>query len=278
MLAMQQDQPSQRKPQPYKLSDEPPTAPKLWGEVAAAWTVDEVIDLLAADLVVHALNCVRRFGDFHLALSGGSTPVPLYRRLMYDPNYRRLPWRRTHLWLVDDRCVDFDDDESNFKLIQELIVEHADIPLEQVHPMPVLSPTGDVEYERQLRESLGWRERGQDRLDYALMGMGSDGHTASLFPHTEPVNEVRRLVRFNRTETATPHERMTMTFPLLNAARFISVLVTGKSKAAMLQRVATGDDAVIDLPIKGLRPIEGKLKWYVDAAACGEDDSPGELE
>jgi len=240
--------------------------------VATAPTTDEVIDLVAADLVVHALNCVRRFGDFHLALSGGSAPVPLYRRLMYDPNYRRLPWRRTHLWMVDDRCVDFDDDDSNFKMIRELIVDHADIPSEQVHPMQVLSPTGDAEYERELRDTLGWRERGQDRLDYVLMGMGEDGHTASLFPHTEPVHETKRLVRFNRTETATPHERMTMTFPLLNSARLMGVLITGGKKAAMLQRVATGDDAVIDLPIKGLRPIEGELKWYLDAAACGEGE------
>src|SRR5690606_13508538 len=96
-----------------------PTAPPLPGEVATAAMTDDVIDLVAADLVMHALNCVREFGDFHLALSGGSAPVPLYRRLMYDPNYRRLPWRRTHLWMVDDRCVDFDDDDSNYKMIRD---------------------------------------------------------------------------------------------------------------------------------------------------------------
>jgi 6-phosphogluconolactonase len=256
----------------YSFDDSQPAAPALPGEVVTAPTVDDLIDLVAADLVIHAENCLREFGDFHLALSGGTAPLPLYRRLMYDPNYRRLPWRRTHLWLVDDRCVDFDSDDSNYKMIRELIVDHAGIPTEQVHPMPVLSPTGDREYEHELRDTLGWRERGQDRLDYALLGMGTDGHTASLFPHTEPLGETKRLVRFNRTETATPHERMTMTFPLLNASRFIAVLATGAKKASMIQRIATGDDSIADLPIKGIQPINGELKWYLDAAACGETE------
>src|SRR5688500_11683110 len=84
----------------YAVGEAKITAPPLPGKVIALETVDELIDRLAADLVVHAENCVRQFGDFHLALSGGSTPQPLYERLMYDPNYRRLPWRRTHLWMV----------------------------------------------------------------------------------------------------------------------------------------------------------------------------------
>ncbi len=262
-------QPERSSSDEYEFLDAPPVPPPLPGEAVTAATLDDIIDRVAADLVIHALNCVRQFGDFHLALSGGTAPQPLYRRLMYDPNYRRLPWRRTHLWLVDDRCVDGDDDDSNYKMIRELIVDHAGIPPEQVHPMPVLSPTGDKEYDKELRNTLGWRERGQDRLDYALMGMGTDGHTASLFPHTEPLDETKRLVRFNYTETATPHERMTMTFPLINAARFIAVLITGEKKAAMVRRVAVGDDPISELPIKGLQPINGELKWYLDAEACG---------
>lgn len=274
MLCMQHGRAQSEQPdRGYEFDDALPVAPALPGEVVVSDTAENLIDLVAADLVVHALNCVRQFGDFHLALSGGTAPQPLYRRLMYDPNYRRLPWRRTHLWLVDDRCVGDDDNDSNFKMIRELIVDHAGIPPEQVHPMPVLSPTGDKDYEKELRNTLGWRERGQDRLDYALMGMGTDGHTASLFPHTEPLRESKRLIRFNRTETATPHERMTMTFPLINAARFIAVLITGQKKADMVNRVATGDDPVAELPIKGLRPLNGELKWYLDAAACGEATS-----
>jgi hypothetical protein len=87
-----------------------PVAPALPGTVVVRESADELVDAVAADLFIHALNCIRTFGDFHLALSGGSTPLPLYRRLMYDPSYRDLPWTRTHLWMVDERRVPFDDE------------------------------------------------------------------------------------------------------------------------------------------------------------------------
>lgn len=257
--------------EPYGFSETKLVGPPLpgAGQVIVSEAADELLDKLAADLVVHAENCVRQFGDFHLALSGGSTPQPLYELLMYDPNCRRLPWRRTHLWMVDERCVPFDHPLCNFKMISEIIVDHADIPHEQVHPMFALSPTADVDYETQLRESLAWREKGQDRLDYVLLGVGSDGHTASLFPHTEPLHEHNRLVRFNTYAHAVPPQRLTMTFPLINSARFASVLVTGRSKAPIISRLAAGEDSVDDLPIKGVTPLNGELKWYLDAAACG---------
>lgn len=255
--------------EPYAIGEARIVAPPLPGEVLAVETVDEVIDKIAADLVVHAENCVREFGDFHLALSGGSTPQPLYERLMYDPNYRRLPWRRTHLWIVDERGVPFDDPACNFRAIDETIVEHADIPREQVHPMYAMSETGDVDYERELRETLAWREKGQDRLDFVLLGMGPDGHTASLFPHTEPLSERGRLVRFNMARNATPAQRLTMTYPILNSARFVAIMVTGHAKAATLQRVCEVDTDRDELPIKGVEPSSGELKWYLDAEACG---------
>ena len=256
--------------EPYALGSPAIVAPSLPGEVIALETADELIDRLAADMVVHAENCVRQFGDFHLALSGGGTPQPLYERLMYDPNCRRLPWRRTHLWMVDERCVPFDDPASNFRAIDETIVDHADIPREQVHPIFATSETADVQYEKDLRETLAWREKGQDRLDFVLLGMGADGHTASLFPHSEALDERERLVRLNSaTAGITPAPRVTMTYPILNSARFVAVMVTGKSKAAMLKHVA--DDRAADyhdLPIKGIDPTSGELRWYLDGEAC----------
>jgi 6-phosphogluconolactonase len=256
------------RPVPYETAHKAIIPPRLPGEVSASESLDDVIDLLAADLVIHAENCVRQFGDFHLALSGGKTPQPLYERLMYDPNYRRLPWRRTHLWIVDERCVPFDDPHSNFGMINETIVDHSDIPRNQVHPMHATSPTADVEYEQELRETLAWREKGQDRLDYVLLGVGDDGHTASLFPHTEPLYEQRRLIRFNIAANARPKERITMTFPLLNSARFIGIMVIGAAKTAVLNRIAAGG-LLDELPVLGISPLNGQLKWYLDAAACG---------
>jgi len=254
--------------QPYGLSETHPPAPPLPGEVSIGETVDDVIDKLAAELVIHAENCVREFGDFQLALSGGSTPQPLYERLMYDPNYRRLPWRRTHLWIVDERCVSFESPQCNFRMIDEIIVNHSDIPREQVHPMFAMPETGDTDYEQQLRDTLGWREKGQDRLDYVLLGMGGDGHTASLFPHTEPLHETQRLIRFNRGVMADPPDRLTMTYPLINAARFIAIMASGAGKAKMIQRIVGGCESTDELPIKGIAPLNGELKWYLDAPAA----------
>lgn len=256
-------------PEPSELAGPLVIPPPLPGRAVTALTADELIDKLAADLVVHAENCVRSFGDFHLALSGGTAPQPLYERLMYDPNLRRLPWRRTHLWMVDERCVPFDDPRCNFKFIDETIVDHADIPREQVHPIFALSETADEDYENLIRETLAWREKGQDRLDFVLLGVGPDGHTASLFPHTQPLRETERLVRFNEHSDASPPLRVTMTFPLINSARFIAILVTAEDMADVLQRIALGDDSMESLPVKGVRPLNGELRWYLDGPACG---------
>ena len=274
---MDQPPPESRRtdnPRPYELAEPSLVGPSLPGEVFVAKTTDKLIDLLAAELVVQALACQREFGDFELALSGGSTPQPLYDRLMYDPDCRKLPWRRTHLWFVDERCVPPDDERSNFRVIDETIVAHSDIPREQVHPIPALSETADVEYEAELRKVLEWRQRGQDRLDFVLLGMGADGHTASLFPHHEALSEGGRLVRCVEAASAEPPRRVTMTFPLINAARMVCVLVTGAAKAATIRRVVQGSESIDDLPIMGIRPEHGQLKWFLDAAACDAIEAP----
>lgn len=247
-------------------------APALPGEVVLSADSDATIDALAADLMLHARNCVRQFGDFHLALSGGSTPQPLYRRLMYDPMLRAFPWARTHLWMVDERCVPFDDARSNFGLIRDLIVRHSDIPPVQVHAVRAIEPHADLAYEQELREALGWREKGHDRLDFVLLGMGEDGHTASLFPRSPALGApFDRLCVFNAGPTVTPPDRVSMTFSLINASRLIAVMVLGDAKRATLQRVLRGGETASDLPIVGVRPVGGTLRWYIDHAACPED-------
>ncbi len=258
----------------YELEEQPPPGPPLPGEVLVAAT-DELLDMLAAEIVVQAKACVRRHGDFHLALSGGRTPQPLYERLMYDPDCRQLPWTRTQLWLVDERIVPPDDGRSNFRMIRETIVEHSGIPHEQVHPVPVQAPEPDLEYERALREALQWREPGEDRLDFVLLGVGADGHTASLFAFTDVLDEKERLVRrvtLPPDRGVDPPDRVTMTYPLLNRARIVAVMATGAEKAPILRRVATEHDPREALPIKGIRPQDGQLKWFLDRAACGLPD------
>ncbi|MCA9289961.1 MAG: 6-phosphogluconolactonase, partial [Phycisphaerales bacterium] len=139
---MPSDDPRPPKRETYDLLGGPIAPPALPGRVVVGESDYEAVDLAASDLVAQAMNCVREFGDFHLALSGGRTPQPLYERLMYDPDFRAVPWQRTHLWIVDERCVPWDDPRSNFGMIHDTIVQHADLPPEQVHPMPVLLDGG----------------------------------------------------------------------------------------------------------------------------------------
>jgi 6-phosphogluconolactonase len=265
--------------------------PRLPGAVVLREDAEATIGALAADMMLHALNCVRVFGAFHLALSGGSTPLPLYTRLMIDPMFRHFPWAGTHVWMVDERRVGPDDERCNFKMIRETIGAHSGIPEEQLHPMPALAPDADLAYQRELREHLGWREKGHDRLDFVLLGMGSDGHTASLFPRSAALladlrNGVPRaaglrgpdepdLVRINSGPEVTPPDRVTLTLPMINASRFVAVLVTGAGKRAMIERIVAAESAgcsaasIADLPILGVRPMAGELRWYLDPAAAG---------
>ncbi len=250
----------------------PPDRPlNLPGKVELRRDADEAIDALAAHLYMQALACTRSFGDFHLALSGGSTPLPLYRRLMYDPAYRDLPWKRTHLWIVDERCVPFDDPQSNFGMIRDLIVSHSDIPSQQVHPIPAMDAEPDRVYEQTLRDMLEWREKGHDRLDFVLLGMGTDGHTASLFPNSPALNASDCLMYLNTGPAVTPPDRVTMTFELINASRMIAVLVLGENKRQPLKSVMNGQDSVEDLPILGIQPLAGELHWYLDWNTCPTD-------
>ena len=246
----------------------PITAPRLRGRVEARHDAEEVFDALASDLMMQALNCVGKTGAFHLALSGGKTPFPFYEKLMVDPRYRGIPWGQTHLWMVDERRIGFDSDLNNYRHIHEILVEHSGIKAENVHPMPVEDATPDVTYERALREALGRRPEGQQRLDFVMLGMGDNGHTASLFPHTEVLKVRDRLVGLCDGSTVTPPPRITLTYPAINAARHVAVLVLGAAKGPMLRRVAAGADDYLELPILGIEPLGGNLRWYVDRAAC----------
>ncbi len=250
--------------------------PNLPGRVILRPDGDAAITSLATDLVMQAKACARRFGSFHLALSGGSTPMPLYRRLMFDPAFRDLPWRSTHLWMVDERRVPHDDERSNFGQIRELFVHQSGIPREQIHPMPI-EDDGDVQYERELRGVLEWRERGHDRLDFVVLGMGGDLHTASLFPGSRALDAGDdRLVVLNDGHGVTPPPRITMTYGLLNASRSLAVLVLGEGKRDAIERLATQELEPREAPIAGLKPLAGELRWYLDHAACPGAEIPSE--
>jgi len=258
-------------PDPIPLAplEEAPAGPALAGRVVVGKDRYEVDEKIGTHLLKCAHDCVAKFGDFHFAVSGGSTPFPFYQSLMTDPRYRSFPWLRTHLWIVDERRVAFDNPLSNWRQIGEIFVDHSGMPDDQIHPMMATAPDAAEQYEKQLRTALARRAPGEDRLDFVLLGMGDNGHTASLFPHTAVLNETTRWVSDCDGPTVTPPPRVTMTYPLLNNARVIAPLVIGANKAAMITRIATGSDDFHELPIKGIKPTTGELVWYLDRAACG---------
>lgn len=264
-------------------------ATALPGDVIVRAHHDDAIDACGDDLLAQAIACVKEHGDFHMALSGGNTPMPLYRRLVLDPAMRLFPWKQTHLWIVDERCVPYSDPKSNWGHISDLLVEHSGIPKSQAHPMPVVDSIGAAtleaavagarEYDADLRAALSSRAEGHRRLDYVMLGMGPDGHTASLFPHSAAQLEQEAWVTTNDGPTVVPPRRMTMTYPLLNAARMLCVLALGEEKAPTLRKVseawrgiepgpASAEPVWRELPILGITPVAGVMRWYLDEVAC----------
>lgn len=253
------------------------STPALPGETRVSPTADELYDVLAGAMMATALDAVVKRGVFHVALSGGSTPEPFYIRLVTDPRFRAVPWERTHLWIVDERRVSEDHAQSNYRMIRETLADHVPMRKRQRHPMPVLSADPAGEYEAELAGAFGVSpDQPPPSLDFVLLGMGSDCHTASLFPNSSALAEGKRWVAVNDGPGVTPPPRVTMTYPLLNAAAFVAVLVTGTNKAPALARVArqmsTGRSDPTQLPITGITPDSSpdrKLVWFLDELATG---------
>jgi len=240
----------------------------LFANTVVRENCDALFDVLAETLLSAAQQAVEQRGAFHLALSGGSTPQPFYMRLVIDPDLRNFPWHKTHLWIVDERRVPPEDDRCNYKMIRESLVDHIPIKSRLCHPMPVLSDDPTAEYEQTLREVFASDDC--PRLDFVLLGMGDDAHTASLFPRSSAIGVQDRWITVNEGENVTPPPRVTMTYPLLNTARELVVLATGQKKVAMIQKLRkVNEPDPINLPITGIHPADGELTWFMDTDANG---------
>jgi 6-phosphogluconolactonase len=253
---------------------------KLRGNLVVSPDLDSLYDRLGSLFLQVIGRATERRGVFHLALSGGSTPEAFYIRLATDPRYRAVEWSLGHLWVVDERRVPGDDARCNFRMIQEALAGHVPIRPRNVHPMRAMESDPAGLYEAELRDAFDLTPDPQHeppRMDLVLLGMGDDGHTASLFPHSKALAVRDRWVAVNDGPGVTPPDRVTLTYPTLNAARQVAVLVTGAKKAAALRRVSEamergGDGAVQSLPILGIDPESqggGGLTWFVDSAAAG---------
>ncbi len=214
-----------------------------------------------------ARECVRLRGFFAVALSGGSTPRTLHRMLCEAPYLSDIPWKDIHIFWADERCVGVGDPANNYGTARADFLDRTPAPENQVHPMPVdLSPAqGAIAYEREVMEFFKVRMSPIPVFDLIFLGIGADGHTASLFPGQSALMERKRLVVSVRGGTPDV-ERLTMTLPLLNNARQIVFLVSGRNKASILKRILEGPMA--DIPAQRVQPVQGFVTWILDQMAA----------
>lgn len=224
----------------------------------------------AADFIVEiAAQAIAERGRFVIALSGGGTPKPIYARLATAEYQARVDWSKAHIFFGDERCVPPDDSRSNYRMTREAWFDQAALPAENIHRIrgedePALEA---LRYEYEIARL--YRAHTCPAFDLILLGMGDNGHTASLFPGTAALRETTRWVVAQYVEVMQTW-RVTFTAPLINAARHVAFLAEGAGKAQMLWNVLKGPYQPDVLPSQLIRPTHGELHWLVDAAAAAK--------
>ena len=240
-------------------------------EIRRLTTPQELFEAAAEEVVGAANQAVAERGRFTLALSGGSTPKSLYTLLATNAR-STLPWDRTFFFWSDERHVPPTDPDSNYRMAQEAMFSKVSVPAGNVLRVPSEMPDAAAAaeaYEQTLRKFSALEPQQFPRFDLILLGMGPDGHTASLFPETAALQEKSRLVVANWVEKLKT-SRITFTVPVLNAGRSVAFLVSGTDKAPALKAVIESDAPGEQYPAKLVRPNDGKLIWFVDRAAASE--------
>jgi 6-phosphogluconolactonase len=229
------------------------------------------MDATALRIATACEDAIRARGRFTFVLSGGSTPRKLFSLLASDKFVSRIEWARVEFFWGDERCVPPDHPDSNYRMARESMLDLLRVDPARVHRMRGEDPPerAAAAYESMLHEFFGMGPaEPPPAFDLVLLGMGPDGHTASLFPGTAALDERERWVAANRSPDGMP--RLTLTFPVLNAAANVLFLVSGADKAERVQQIlerAPGADA---LPASRVRPSRGQLEWMIDRAAASQ--------
>lgn len=232
-------------------------------------TKDELI-LSLADRIVELSQAIQKSkGRFAIALSGGSTPKPLYEALAKAPLSYKVPWNYGYFFMVDERCVPETSNESNFKMIFESMLSR--VPVLETNIFPVHFQDIDPEraaddYEERIKEAFKLEAGAFPTFDIVILGLGDDGHTASLFPGTDALKETSRTVVSNYVDKFSQH-RITLTQPTINNASHVFFLVSGQSKAEIVSNVVCGDGKH-SYPANLINPGTGELEWYLDKDAA----------
>jgi len=240
-------------------------------ELTVVKDLDE-ISRAAADLIARQSQPAGSSGKpFTVALSGGSTPRRLHELLSRKPSVRNaLPWHNIHFFWGDERHVAPEDPQSNYRMACETLFDYAPVPAPNIHRVRAEESEAAVaaeHYEGQLQSFFNLTAGQLPRFDCVLLGIGSDGHTASLFPGTRALQEKRRLVVANWVEKLQTH-RITLTVPVINNAARVIFLVSGSPKAEVLRQILEGAYRPDLLPAQLIRPVQGRLLWLVDRAAA----------
>ncbi|MEA2526238.1 MAG: 6-phosphogluconolactonase [Thermomicrobiales bacterium] len=225
----------------------------------------ETVDLALTTVI--AAQAERRWA--YTALSGGSTPKAMGEVLARQPYRDLIAWHYLHVFWGDERWVPLSSPESNAGEAKRIFLDYVPIPASQVHPYETegMTPEESAARYAELVRSLVPSDGGLPRFDLIFLGMGDDGHTASLFPHTAPIHEQDQLV-VSHVVPKLESPRLTFTPPLLNAARLVIFLVGGAGKAQRLKEVLEGPEQPDELPSQVVRPVDGELIWLVDRAAA----------
>lgn len=227
----------------------------------------EKLNIFAAEKFVEiAKDSIAERGQFTVALSGGSTPKKLFALLTQEPFRSKIEWKKVFFFFGDERNVPIDSEESNFRMANEALFSKVEIPKENIHRF--LTEKGEPkivaeEMEREIREVFELKESEFPRFDLIFLGIGNDGHTASLFPETEGLKEDKRIVIENyvpKFETF----RLTFTFSTINNARNVIFLISGKEKAETLREVLYGEFQPEKLPSQAVKPVNGNLLFLTD--------------
>lgn len=233
----------------------------------------DALSLRAAEAAVRVMNdVVRSTGRCSLVLSGGSTPRTLYG-LLASRFRDQIPWAHVHVFWEDERYVPADDALSNYRMAREMLLDHVPCPAANVHPMPTNLSAPDAaarDYDATLRRYFAGRP---PAFDLVLLGLGPEGHTASLFPGSPALTETTRWV-VAVTVSANPPSRLTLTFPILNRAANAHFLVAGANKAQALYDVLTGTADPDTRPAAGVRLVSGTMIWWIDREAAARLHDP----
>ncbi len=248
-------------------------------EIVVCSDAEELNRRTAEQFVKLATKSVAATGRFTVALSGGSTPRAFYSLLASQTFQPLVPWSKVYFFWGDERCVAPDHPESNYGMARVMMLEKVPVPKENVYRVPTEKGNAQriaAEYERILRTFFGFNEGQQPRFDLILLGMGEDGHTASLFPGTAALKETGTVTSNDIQKLGT--HRVTLTIPAINQAAHVVFLVSGSSKSSVLKEVLEGQDQPTRLPSQSIQPVEGKLLFLVDRAAASELTPSGDKQ